>query len=398
MTDAPMLKRARAMAADLVRLRRDLHRMPEIAYEEHETTAFVAGEVERLGLTPVRPLATGMWVDIDPPGRTGGERVLVRADMDGLPVAESTGLAFASRNEGRMHACGHDSHMAMALGALRLLAEHRDELQTGVRVLFQPAEEGGAGAQRMIDAGALESVRSAVGLHVFAQLPERVLRTGEVAVRTGPLMAASDRLEIIVRGRGGHGSMPHTTVDAIPVAAHIVVALQQVVARQLNPQRAAVLTIGTIRGGFAPNVIAPEVRLAGTVRTLDAETKASLRAAMETIVRNTAAAFGAEATVEYRDGYPVLVNDAAVSAIARAAAEEVVGADGLVDSIDPVMAGEDFAYIAQAVPSAFLFLGVAPPGADAVGNHDPRFSVDEESLPLGTAILASAAVRLSNEA
>ena len=383
------------MAADLVRLRRDLHRMPEVAYEEHETTAFLVQAVERLGLVPVRPLATGLWVDIDPSGMRGGERVLVRADMDGLPVEEATGLPFASRNQGRMHACGHDAHMAMALGALRLLSEHRDELQTGVRVLFQPAEEGGAGAQRMIDAGVLASVRAAVGLHVFAQLPERVLHTGEVAVRTGPLMAAFDRLELIVRGRGGHGSMPHTTVDAIPVAAHIVVALQQVVARQLNPQRAAVLTIGTIRGGFAPNVIAPEVRLSGTVRTLDEGTKAALRKAMDTIVRNTAAAFGAEATVEYRDGYPVLSNDAAVAAIAREAAVEIAGADHVVDGIDPVMAGEDFAYIAQAVPSAFLFLGVAPPGAEAVGNHDPHFSVDEESLPLGAAILASAAMRLS---
>jgi len=393
---APHLATARSLAEELTGWRRHFHAQPELAYEEHETTRDIAAAVEGMGLTPVRRTPTGLWVDIA--GTAGeGPTVLVRADIDGLPVQEATGLPFASRNTGRMHACGHDAHIAMALGVVRTLTAHRDRIRGTVRVLFQPAEEGGAGAVQMIDAGALDGVSRAIGLHIFALAPQGPMGTGHVYLASGPIMAASDRFEIVVRGRGGHGSMPHIAVDTIPIAAQIVTAMQQVVARQLNPQRAAVLTVGTIRGGFAANVIAPEVQMSGTVRTFDPEVKATLRARLDVIVRQTAAAFGAEATLDYKDGYPVVVNDEATVAVMRRAVDDILG-EGAVVALDPIMGSEDFSYIGERVPSAYLHMGAANPDAFApAANHDPHFTIDEAALPIGTAILADTALRLLDQ-
>lgn len=391
--DAALLAAARALADDIVRWRRELHACPEVGYEERETTDYLARAVEGMGLAPVRPTPTGLWTDIAG-GRGSARRVLVRADIDGLPVAEDTGLAFASRNVGRMHACGHDAHMAMALGAVRILLERRDALPGSLRILFQPAEEGGGGARSMVDAGVLEGVHAAVGQHVFARLPEGPLPTGRAAVGDGPVMAAADRFTVTVRGRGGHGSMPHLAIDTIPVAAQIVTGLQQVVARQLNPQRPAVLTVGTFHAGFAANVIAPEAVIEGTIRTFDADTRATLRSRLEAIAEGTARAFGATAQVEHHDGYPAVLNDPGAAAAARSAVEALLGPGALVAG-EPLMASEDFSYYAQIVPSVFVMLGAGNPAAGAdSANHDPHFSVDEAALPLGAALLAATAWRL----
>jgi amidohydrolase len=391
--DAELVASARSLVPDLVRWRRELHVCPEIGYEERETTDYLARAVAGMGLEAVRRTPTGLWTDIG--GDGGGARVLVRADIDGLPVAEETGLPFASRNAGRMHACGHDAHMAMALGAARLLLAHADALPGGVRLLFQPAEEGGGGARQLVDAGVLEGVCAAVGQHVFARVPEGPLPTGRAVVGEGPVMAAADRFAVTVRGVGGHGSMPHLSVDTIPIAAQIVVGLQQVVARQLNPQRPAVLSIGTIHGGFAASVIAPETVIEGTIRTFDADTRERLRAHLTAIAAGTAAAYGARAEVVHYDGYPEVVNDPGATAAARAAVRAVLGEGALVPG-DPLMASEDFSYYGQVVPSAFIFLGAGNPAAGAdSANHDPHFSIDEAALPLGAALLAAAALRLA---
>ena len=391
--DGDLLASARALSDDIVRWRRALHACPEVGYEERETSDYLARALEGMGLEAVRRTPTGLWADIEGGGGAPG-RVLVRCDIDGLPVAEDTGLAFASKAPGRMHACGHDAHMAMALAAARILLERRADLPGSVRVLFQPAEEGGGGARQMIEAGVLEGVSAAVGQHVFARMPEGPFPSGRAAVGTGPVMAASDRVTVSVRGRGGHGSMPHLSVDTIPIAAQVVTALQQVVARRLNPQRPAVLTFGSIHGGFAPSVIAPETVLEGTIRTFDADTRAILRARITAIAEGTAQALGASAQVVHRDGYPAVVNDAAAAEAARAAVRAVLGADALTAS-EPLMASEDFAYYAEAVPSVFVMLGVGNPAVGANrANHDPHFTVDEAALAPGAALLAAAALRL----
>jgi amidohydrolase len=392
-SDADLLRSARALAADVVRWRRDLHACPELGYEERETTEYLARALTDMGLMPVRRTPTGVWVDIDGAGAAAG-RVLVRSDIDGLPVVEDTGLAFAPPAPGRMHACGHDAHMAMALAATRILLERRQSLPGPLRVLFQPAEEGGGGARQMIEAGVLEGVSAAAGQHVFARMPEGPFPGGRAAVGEGPVMAASDRVTITVRGRGGHGSMPHLSVDTIPIAAQVVTALQQVVSRQLNPQRPAVLTFGFIHGGFAPSVIAPETVLEGTIRTFDENTRAALRARVTAVAEGTAHALGASAEVVHADGYPAVVNDAAAARAAREAATAVLGPEALMP-FDPLMASEDFSYYAQAVPSVFIMLGAGNPAAGADwANHDPHFTVEEAALPAGAALLAATALRL----
>jgi amidohydrolase len=390
---SPWLDAARSIQDELVAWRRHLHRHPEVSFQEHQTTAYLAAEVERMGLTPIRRTPTGLWLDID--GGAEGPLVLVRADIDALPVREATGLAFASENDGAMHACGHDTHMAMALGVIRLLVQHRERIHGRVRVLFQPAEETPpGGAPQMIEAGVLEGVAAAIGQHVFALGSEGVRETGKAYIASGPVMAASGRFFLNVRGRGGHGSAPHLSVDAIAVTGEVIGALQHIVARHLDPQKPAVVTVGTIHGGFNQNVIAPEVEMTGTVRTFDPAVEERLVEHMRTIVTHTAAAFGGEVDLRYEKGYPVVVNDPATTAVMRDAAEAVLGPQGVEDAT-PLMGSEDFAYYAHQVPSSFLWLGAGNPAVHPVAsNHDPHFAPDEAALPFGAAILTDTALRL----
>ncbi len=393
---SPWLAPARAIEADLVAWRRHLHRHPEVAFEEHATTAFLAAEVERMGLGAVRRTPTGLWVDLDGQAAGPGRRVLVRADIDALPLAEATNLPFASERPGVAHACGHDAHAAMALGCLRLLSAARGRLVGGVRVVFQPAEEAPpGGARQMIEAGVLEGVAVAIGLHVFAVVPGGWRATGQASIAVGPAAARSAAFRLVLRGRGGHGAAPQDSVDAIAVAARTVDALQHVVSRSVDPLRPAVLTVGTIRGGFAPNVLAATVELGGTVRTFDAATEDRVLARLAAVARETAAAFGAAAEVEVVEGYPALVNDAATAAVLGQAAAAVLGARGVHPS-GPVTQSDDFARYAERVPAALLWLGAGDPArGSAVANHDPRFSADEAALPLGAAVLAEAVERLA---
>jgi amidohydrolase len=379
----------RDLAPALSALRRTLHQHPEAGLEEVRTAALVADRLRGLGLEVTTGVArTGVVGLIR--GARPGRTVLLRADMDGLPVEEATGAPYASRVAGRMHACGHDGHVAMLLGAAETLARRRDRLAGTVKLVFQPAEEGPGGARPMIEAGVLADppVDAAFGLHLLNDFP-----VGTVAVRPGPIMAATDRIALRVRGRGGHGAAPHQTVDAVLVAAHVITALQAIAAREVKPTLPVVVTVGTVRGGFRYNVIAPDVELTGTVRSFDAALRASLPGRIERLARGVAAGFGAEVDVEYDFGYPATVNDPEMTRVLQAAAAEVVGPAGL-PPMDPLMGGEDMSYFLEAVPGCYAFIGSANParGLDHP-HHSPRFDFDEAALPVGVQVLVRTAER-----
>lgn len=393
MREIDILDEAGTLLEEMRRHRRHLHMYPELSFQEHETTKYIEAALEEIGLSAVRRTATGLWADID--GAGPGRTVLVRADIDALPIAERNEFAFRSTREGVMHACGHDGHTSILLGVARLLMERRTDMSGRVRLLFQPAEETlPGGAIDMIEAGVLEGVDAAIGLHLWAEIPSGPLPLGRATICAGPMMATADNFTVRVHGRGGHGALPHRSVDALTCAAQTVVALQQVVSRATDPMRSAVVTCGTLTAGTNSNIIAQEAVITGTVRTFDTETRASVRAALERIVRHTAEAFSATADFEYVDGYPTLVNDLAVTELFMDVVRDLLGEDAMIPG-EAMMAGEDFAYYLRRVPGAYLFLGAGNPEVGAeFANHHPNFTIDEAALPLGAAVLATAAMRL----
>lgn len=388
-----LMQDAATLGPELTAWRRHLHQNPELSFEEYETTAFLEKTLREWGLEPVRRTETGLWFDIE--GPLPGRTVLVRADIDALPIREEAEVEHRSLRDGVMHACGHDGHTAIALGVTRLLLARRDEIRGRIRVLFQPAEEKlPGGAPMMIRAGVLEGVDVAIGLHLIPLGDPGLLTVGHVAIEQGRRMAAPDDFHIVVRGKGGHGASPHLAIDSITCAAAMINALQQVVSRMVDPLRPAVLTVGTFHAGFASNVIAPEAQMTGTVRTFDEATQERIETTMHRIVKDTADAFGATAELKYTRGYPVLVNSEEATLAFRETVRELLGDEALLPS-EPVMGGEDFAYILQERPGAFLFLGCGSAELEAVYmNHHPKFSIDEAALPLGAAILTSTALRL----
>ena len=374
---------AAALAPRIVEWRRSFHRRPETAFKEFETSAVLKKFFEGLGL-PVRTLAgTGLRADLV--GRPGGRTVALRADMDALPLTETPGKAYGSENPGACHACGHDGHMAALMGAAELLSRRKGEWAGRVVFLGQPAEElPPGGAKPMIEQGALDGVDAVFGLHLWQGLP-----TGTVALVKGPMMAQSDNFRIVVRGRGGHGSMPQAAVDPILAAAHIVTAAQGIISRNVDPLKPAVLTFGTIHGGTVYNIIPNEVLLTGTVRTFDPGLQTLIEARLRETAENTARALGASAELEYEIGYPPLINDPASVDFVTGVVRRTLGADRLL-TIDPVMGGEDFAYYLQKRPGAFLFFG-AGDGTSAP-HHHPSFDIDEKALPEAALLLASIAL------
>jgi amidohydrolase len=371
-----------ARREQLVALRRALHAEPELAYRERRTAERVAACLAGSGLALRTGLAgTGVLASV----RGGeGRSVLLRVDMDALPIQEQSGAPYASRAAGVMHACGHDGHTAIGCVAAQLLAQRR--LPGEVRVLFQPAEEGEGGAQAMLAEGVMDGVELVLGIHLWNELP-----VGTLGVKPGPLMAAVDRLQIAVRGRGGHGGMPHRAADPVVAAAHVVVALQSVVARQLPPGTPAVLTIGAIHGGQAFNVIPDEVVLTGTLRSFDPALRAALPERIRGLAAGVAEGLGCRAEVTVRPGNPPVVNDARVAELARRAAQRVVGEANVVLP-EPTMGGEDMAVYFERAPGAFVFVGSGNParGLDQP-HHSPRFDFDEDALAVGCEFLLEAA-------
>jgi amidohydrolase len=364
----------------LVETRRDLHRHPELAFQETRTAEVVARNLAEAGAPPRTGVArTGVVADLPGNGRA---RLLVRADMDALPIVEASGVDFESQDPGKMHACGHDGHVAIALAVARRLMERRPD--AGVRFLFQPAEEGGGGARACAEAGVLEDIGGAVGLHLWNQMP-----VGKVGVNRGPLMAAVDEFEIVVEGSGGHGAAPHETADPIVAAARIVGALQTIVSREVSPLDSAVVTIGTIRGGDAFNIIPSSVRMTGTARWFSETTGASMPSRIERIVTHTASAAGLNARVDYKRMNRPVVNDARVSDAVIAAAIRLLGEEN-VETDTRTLGGEDMSVFLDAVPGCFFFVGSAPEGPHRP-HHSPTFAIDERALPVAAVLLEAAA-------
>ncbi len=380
------LKRARRHHEEMVEWRRSLHRIPELANQEEKTSGLVADLLEAMGIE-VREGVGGTGVVGLLKGDRPGRIVALRADMDGLPVTEQTGLPFASVHEGRMHACGHDGHMAMVLGAARVLRDAREELEGQVKFLFQPAEEEGqqGGAAPLIEAGALEDpkVDFVFGLHVWPNL-----EAGRIGYRKGPLLAATDTFYLTVRGRGGHGAKPHEAVDPVVAAAHVVVALQAIAAREMDPLDPFVLTVGRLEAGTVHNVIPSEAQLEGTLRTMDPEIRRSLRERLERIAQGVTSAYRATYDLRLEEGYPVTVNDPITTERAVEVLQEVFPDDAVVE-VPPTMGGEDFSRYLEVVPGSFFFLGTANEAKGLTASiHSPHFQVDEDILPLGAAALA----------
>lgn len=376
-----------ALEAEMTAWRRELHRHPELAFEEHETAARVAGWLKGFGLDPHVGLAgTGVVATIE--GRAAGPSIALRADLDALPMPEESGVAHASTAKGRMHACGHDGHMAMLLGAAKHLAATRD-FAGAVHVVFQPAEEGGAGGEVMVREGLFEKfpAEQVFGLHNWPGLPR-----GEMAVRAGPVMAATDQFTITIEGRGGHAAMPHQTPDPVVGGAQVVLALQTIVSRVADPTDMAVVSVTCFEAGTAFNVIAPRAVLKGTVRTVAAATRDMVEARMGRIVAGVCAAHGLAGSVDYQRQYPATINTEAEAEIAARAAARVVGEARVHRALPPSMGGEDFAYMLRARPGCYVWLGTGR-GEDTPGLHHPRYDFDDASLPVG----ASYWVRLVEE-
>ena len=373
-----------AEALLLSRTRRDLHRHPELGFEETRTAGIVSRRLAARGL-PCREGVGRTGVAVDPAGGPAADapRILLRADMDGLPLTEATGAEYASTESGKMHACGHDGHVAIALAVAERVSGSPQAAR--FRFLFQPAEEGAGGAQACAEDGVLERVTAAFGLHLWNQLP-----VGKIGVNRGALMAAVDEFSIDVEGPGGHGAAPHETYDPILGAARIVDALQSIVAREISPLDSAVVTIGSIHGGSAFNVIPSRVRLMGTARSFTESTGRELPEKIGRIVRGTAEAAGVSATLQYRRVNRATVNDPAMADLVIARARELVGEEN-VETETRTLGGEDMSVFLDRVPGCFFFVGSAPPGPHRP-HHSPRFDFDERALAIGTRLFEAVAL------
>ena len=363
--------------------RRDFHEHPELAHQEVRTAGVVADRLRAIGLDDIRTgiASTGVTGLIRGTAGPGGKTVLLRADMDALPIHELNEVEYRSRTDGVMHACGHDAHTAMLLAVTRLLMERRGEFAGTVKVLFQPAEEvPPGGAKPMIEAGVLEEphVDAAFGLHIAQSDP-----VGTLSVRPGPYMAAADRFRVVIHGKGGHGAHPHDTIDPVLIGAQIVTALQSLVAREIDPIESGVVTVAAFLAGEAFNVIPETAELRGTVRTFTPANRDLLQERIGALVTGIAAAMRAEATVEYARGYPATVNDPELTELVRRACEATVGPDKVLTGA-PMMGAEDFSYFLEAVPGSFFFVGSKNPERGLVwGHHHPRFDLDEAALAVG---------------
>jgi hippurate hydrolase len=387
----------------MVDVRRRIHRQPEIGLALPRTQQTVAAELEKRGLQPRLGRALGS-VTATIEGRRPGSTMVLRADMDALPLTERTGLDFASEAPGAMHACGHDTHVSMLLGAVDLLLARRDTLAGRVLLMFQPGEEGYAGARLMLEEGLLDApaegsfgpVTGAFAIHISTNYP-----TAAIRIRPGAQMASSDVIRIRVHGRGGHASAPHTAVDPIVVAAEIILGLQTMVTRRIDAFDPAVVTIANVVAGTTDNIIPESATLLGTMRAVSEKTRDEVATNVRRLAEGIAAAHGASAEVEIGPGYPVTVNDPGFTTFVQGVAREIAGTGQVEELRAPIMGSEDFSYVLQRVPGAMAFLGARPDGLDpavAPRNHSDLVVFDEAALPMGAALYAGVALRHGGEA
>jgi amidohydrolase len=387
---AEILDEAKSVLDDTIQLRRRIHRHPEIGLTLPRTQAVILEALDGLGLDVTTGQRTTSVVARLTGGRPG-PTLLLRADMDALPMREVTGLPFASEVDGAMHACGHDAHVAMLLGAARLLAKRRATLAGTVVLMFQPGEEGYHGARVMLEEGLLDGAAPPSG--AFALHVTHRHGAGVIAARPGPAMASGDTIQVVVRGRGGHASAPHDCVDPIPIACEIVQAFQTLVTRRVNVFDPAVLTIAKIEAGTTRNVIPETASLLGTVRTISETTRERILDGIRRVADGIAAAHGAEAAVELIRGYPVTVNDADFAAFVLATARELLGPERAHEMRHPIMGSEDFSYVLQRVPGAMANLGTRPDTGPAFPNHSNRMLVNESALAAGIAMHVAVALK-----
>jgi hippurate hydrolase len=375
----PIVNRVADLQPDIQAWRRDIHQHPELLYDVHRTAAFVADRLREFGCDEV---VTGIGetgvvgvIKGSKPANGGLKVIGLRADMDALPIEEETNLPYASKTPGKMHACGHDGHTAMLLGAARYLTETRNFAGTAV-VIFQPAEEGGAGAAAMIKDGLMDrfGIEQVYGMHNGPGIP-----VGQFAIRTGPIMAATDSVDIKIEGLGGHAARPHKCIDSVLVGAQLINGLQSIVSRTVDPLDSAVISICEFHAGNARNVIPQTAELRGTIRTLTEEVRSLVEKRVREVVAGVAQMTGAKIDLVYERGYPVTVNHAAQTEMARRVAREV-GGDGAVAETDPMMGAEDFAYMLEARPGAFIFCG----NGNSAGLHHPAYNFNDEAIVYGT--------------
>jgi hippurate hydrolase len=368
-------------------IRRTIHQYPELAKEEHRTQRYICEKLQELSIPfRIEGLHTGVAATIGPArsDTPAANCVALRADLDALPVDEKTGLAFASKHPGLMHACGHDGHVAMLLGAAAMLKHV--ELPGSIMLLFQPAEESGEGALAMIEDGAFAGVQAIFTGHI-----DRHFQVGQIAAEPGLICAYTDKFEIKVCGRGGHAARPHETIDAIVVASLLVMSIQTLVSREINPSYPTVVSVGRFSGGTAYNVIAEEAILEGTIRATHPEIRAQIIDGLQRMVRAMDGLYNAKTTIHFRDGLPPVINHPVAARLARKAAKKIVGQEGVVKQRHPSLGGEDFAYFLQKVPGCLVRFGAGHPELANIPAHSPYFDFDEGVLPIGAAFLAQVA-------
>ena len=389
MQTSKIISEAKEIQSWIVEKRRTIHQHPELMYEEFETSKLVQKTLSDLDITFEKDIAITGVVGIV--GNGNGPCIALRADMDALPIHEETDIDFKSKIDGKMHACGHDCHTAMLLGAARLLKENEEEINGTIKLIFQPAEEGGAGGKMMRDHGVLQNpkVEQIYALHVAGTMP-----MGTLASREGTLLAGTSTVKIIVKGNGGHAAAPHHTIDPVVTGSKIIVELQTIISRELSPLESGVISITMTKAGNACNVIPSTMELEGTIRSLTLEGILKLQTRVKEVAESIAIANRCKAEVTFPgNDYPPTINDAECWNLGKSAAIEILG-DAQVAEMGPIMGGEDFAYYTQEIPGCFSFLGVGNTEIDAVYDvHHPMFKVDEEALPLGVAIHVNSALK-----
>ena len=371
----------------IIKIRRDIHKHPELSFQEFRTAKLVSDSLKKFGLEVDENIGKTGVVGILK-GARPGKTIAFRADMDALPIQETSDLSYKSVNDGVMHACGHDAHTAMLLVAAEILSKNIEQISGKIKFIFQPAEEGFGGAKFMIDDGALEGVEEIYGLHVW-----NYQESGTIGLKSGPVMAAADKFEIIINGIGGHGAAPQGTVDCVVVSSYLIQSLQTIVSRNTNPIDSTAITIGQINGGYNFNIIADKVILKGTARSYTEENRLMIKKRLQEIINGTESMFNAKIELIYEDGYPPVINNIATTKKLSRIANKIVGNKLISPYLS--MGGEDFSYFAQKVPGCFFFLGTMPNGKDKMStpHHCSHFDIDEDSMVIGTSVFVELALQ-----